>query len=307
MDSNKTVTATFTEIPEYFLFVNLVGSGSVTYNGTGVYDPGDVVEILATPAVDWEFDGWSGDLTGMANPDTILMDSNKTVTATFTEIPEYFLFVNLVGSGSVTYNGTGVYDPGDVVEILATPAVDWEFDGWSGDLTGMANPDTILMDSNKSVTCTFTQNIPIIETCDATGLKKDTFGIGMDVYINGTSFGKDTVYSLYLVEDQAIWSDGMAIPARVSGTATTVTSDAQGNIPPTLTWTGSLIPGKYDVVVDVNDNGIYDAGIDALDDSDIEITAGLFIIPEIALGTISAILCMFAALAYFSYKSRKQK
>jgi hypothetical protein len=167
------------------------------------------------------------------------------------------------------------------------------------------------MDRNKIVTCTFTESIPLIETCDASGIKKDTFSVGMDVYINGTSFENDTLYNLYLVEDQAIWSDGIAIPTRVSGTATTVTSDAGGNIPLNLAWAGSLNPGKYDVVVDVNDNGIYDAGVDALDDSDIEVTAGLFVIPEIALGTIYAMICMiFACIVrarYFGYKSRKNK
>jgi hypothetical protein len=42
---------------------------------------------LASTAPDsgWELSGWSGDLTGSANPATITMDANKTVTATFTE------------------------------------------------------------------------------------------------------------------------------------------------------------------------------------------------------------------------------
>ena len=99
---------------EYFLFVNLVGSGSVTYNGTGVYDPGDVVEITATPAVGWEFAGWSGDLSGSAVPEYITMDSNKTVTATFTEIILNFDFgtaASPVASGYTRVTESTIYSP----------------------------------------------------------------------------------------------------------------------------------------------------------------------------------------------------
>jgi uncharacterized repeat protein (TIGR02543 family) len=113
--------------------------------------------MTAYPDSGWTFDGWSGDLTGMANPDTILMDSNKSVTVTFTQIPKYSLSVNIIGNGVVTVNGSSPYAAGSVVVMTAYPDSGWTFDGWSGDLTGMANPDTILMDSNKSVTVTFTQ------------------------------------------------------------------------------------------------------------------------------------------------------
>jgi uncharacterized repeat protein (TIGR02543 family) len=44
--------------------------------------------LTAVPAAGWTFSNWSGDLTGSTNPDTIIMDGNKTVTATFTETVE---------------------------------------------------------------------------------------------------------------------------------------------------------------------------------------------------------------------------
>jgi len=46
---------------------------------------------------------WSGDLTSSTNPDTLTMDGDKTVTATFTQ-DQYTLTVNTVGSGSVAKN-----------------------------------------------------------------------------------------------------------------------------------------------------------------------------------------------------------
>lgn len=49
------------------------------------YEEGTTVELTASPASGYEFDSWSGDLTGSTNPDTIVMDEAKSVTANFTE------------------------------------------------------------------------------------------------------------------------------------------------------------------------------------------------------------------------------
>jgi len=90
MDGNKKVTATFTQIPpnQHALTVNTSGQGSVTLDPAGgVYNEGTTVTLTANPASGWEFSGWSGALTGSTNPTTVAMDADKSVTATFTEIP----------------------------------------------------------------------------------------------------------------------------------------------------------------------------------------------------------------------------
>jgi uncharacterized repeat protein (TIGR01451 family) len=161
---------------------------------------------------------------------------------------------------------------------------------------GYYGPESLtVIDFSDPVECVVA---PIIESCDSSGAKTDTFNVGDDVYMNGTGFGNATTYSLYVVEDQ-VWSDGMAIPARVSGTATTVMSAPDGTIPPTLAWPNPLVPGKYDIVVDVNNNSQYDVGVDALDDNDITVTAGFFVIPEVPLGTIMTSLAMIVGLACY--------
>jgi len=45
------------------------------------------VTLTAAPGAGYRFSGWSGDLTGAANPAQITMTSAKTVTATFTLAP----------------------------------------------------------------------------------------------------------------------------------------------------------------------------------------------------------------------------
>jgi len=88
---------------------------------------------------------------------------------------------------------------------------------------------------------------------------------------------------------------------------TTVTSDSLGNISPTAVWLSPLTPGRYDIIVDVNSNGVYDAEIDALDDNDIEVTAGFFVIPEYFAGTIMSLIGLFTALGLFYTRKRKRE
>jgi len=157
MNANKTVTATFTALPQYTLTVNIAGSGTVTLNPPGgVYTAATVVTLTAAPAAGFVFSGWSGDLSGSANPAAITMDANKTVTATFTALPQYTLTANISGNGTVQLNPPGgIYNQGTVVSLTAVPGTGFRFSGWSGDLSGTANPASLTMNANKTVTATF--------------------------------------------------------------------------------------------------------------------------------------------------------
>jgi uncharacterized repeat protein (TIGR02543 family) len=54
-----------------------------TLTGTGLYAAGAMAALSVTPAPGYVFSAWSGDATGSDNPVSILMNANKTVTATF--------------------------------------------------------------------------------------------------------------------------------------------------------------------------------------------------------------------------------
>ncbi len=95
-----------------------------------------------------------------------ITDINLSVVSPQPE--QYTLTVNTVGSGNVTLNPAGgTYDAGTVVTLTAHADSDWQFSGWSGDLTGSGNPATINMNSNKTVTATFTQQLPVINSFSA--------------------------------------------------------------------------------------------------------------------------------------------
>lgn len=78
------------------------------------------------------------------------------------QAPRYELTINIVGSGSVAKDPDKVkYPPGTVVTLTAIADPGWTFSYWSGDLSGSANPETITMDSAKTVTATFTEEVPV--------------------------------------------------------------------------------------------------------------------------------------------------
>ena len=75
-----------TSATTYTLTTTTTGSGTITRNpNQGSYDEGASVTLTANPASGWEFSSWSGDLSGSTNPETLVMNSAKSVTANFTE------------------------------------------------------------------------------------------------------------------------------------------------------------------------------------------------------------------------------
>ncbi len=120
------------------------------------YLHGSVVTLTAAPQPGWTFLGWSGDLTGGANPAAVTMTAAKAITATFAQ-NAYALTTSVVGQGTVVRapNQAG-YLHGTVVTVTAVPAQNWLFAGWSGALTGTTNPAWVTMTAAQVLTATFT-------------------------------------------------------------------------------------------------------------------------------------------------------
>ncbi|MFC2080956.1 chondroitinase-B domain-containing protein [Bacteroidota bacterium] len=92
-----------------YLSVNS-GSGSIILDPPGwMYEPGTKVVLTAVPPLHNTFLEWGGDLTGNDNPDTLVMNSNKNVTAYFESI-----------SNQIQLNKLG----GDILQIFPNPASD---------------------------------------------------------------------------------------------------------------------------------------------------------------------------------------
>lgn len=131
------------------------------YPTTTTIDSGRSISLEAVPASGYEFTGWSGDLTGKANPATLVMDCTKRITANFSRIT-HTLTLQVRGPGSVNPSaGDYSYPEGTVVGIMATPDRGQRFDGWTG-AVGYANSanTTVTMDSYKIVIARFSQDKP---------------------------------------------------------------------------------------------------------------------------------------------------
>jgi hypothetical protein len=135
---------------------------------------------------------------------------------------------------------------------------------------------------------------PKVESCDDVGTGKNVFNVSDAVYAKGTGYIPSSDCSLYIVSDRN-WTDGMTI----SGSAINVDSDASGNILPTDLLNPPLSLGKYDIVVDVNGNGVYDEGIDALHEN-VEVTE--IVIPEYQLFVMPIFMIALLLVAVLSRK-----
>jgi uncharacterized repeat protein (TIGR02543 family) len=129
-------------------------------NGTVTLDPawptyptGTVVTLTAVPNAGYVFNNWSGDLAGSANPTTLTMTTNSSVTANFSASSATYTLTTTSSNGTVTLNPAGpAYPVNTVVTVTDVPNPGYVFNGWSGDLSGTNNPTTITMNANKSIT-----------------------------------------------------------------------------------------------------------------------------------------------------------
>jgi hypothetical protein len=172
MNGNYSITANFAVIPpgQYSLTISSGAGGSVTTPGQGtfIYGPGTVVNLVATPAGAYEFVNWTGNVGTIANvtaaSTSITMNNSYSITANFSgagpPVP-YNLTISSSAGGSVTTPGQGTfgYGSGMVVNLVATPASGYRFVNWTGNVGTVANvtaaSTTITMNGNYVITANF--------------------------------------------------------------------------------------------------------------------------------------------------------
>jgi Divergent InlB B-repeat domain len=173
MNADRTVVALAeTVVPEIFqvpvvLRITPTGSGTVSADPAGGAYHADphgylgknvVVSVTARPDPGWTFDHWEGDLAGSDNPETIVIDAYKFVTAVFVPVAasRRTLTVDTDGMGVVRLDPPGgVYYAGTQVRVTALPDSEWMFAQWGGDLAGSEPSVPLVMDSNRSIAAQF--------------------------------------------------------------------------------------------------------------------------------------------------------
>jgi uncharacterized repeat protein (TIGR02543 family) len=172
MNGPRSVTATFTNKPLLTVTKAGDGGGTVTSSPPGIvcgadctepYNQGTTVTLAATPNSTSTFAGWSG-ACGGTGPCTVTMNASQSVTATFTAVDQV-LTVTVNGQGTVTSDVGSIdcpdtscaasYPPGTMVTLMAEPGPGQTTVDWGGDCAGTVPVCSLTMDSNKSVTATF--------------------------------------------------------------------------------------------------------------------------------------------------------
>ena len=141
-------------VKQYTLTASAGDGGSVT--GGGTFASGTQVSLTATPTSGSSFSGWSNGST--ANPLTVTLNSNTSITANFQVIVNsYALSVSAGEGGSVSTEG-GEYEEGTEVTLTATASEGYRFTGWSDGST--EESITITLNSDTALTADF-ELIPI--------------------------------------------------------------------------------------------------------------------------------------------------
>ncbi len=83
IEDDHSITATFVQNSDVQLTIITVGQGAVSPGNVTCLE-GTTVNLQANDGNGWTFSGWSGDSTDLTNT-SLLMDSDKVVTATFTQ------------------------------------------------------------------------------------------------------------------------------------------------------------------------------------------------------------------------------
>jgi len=160
-------------VKQYTLTASAGDGGSVT--GGGTFASGTQVSLTATPNSGYSFSGWSNGST--ANPLTITLNSNTSITATFEVIiNSYSLSVTAGEGGSVSIEG-GEYEEGTEVTITATPSEGYEFTGWSDGETSLSRVITISSDTAISASFQVDCSIWYNEVPDWSKPSYETFDI----------------------------------------------------------------------------------------------------------------------------------
>ncbi|MBC8273347.1 MAG: hypothetical protein H8E40_00030 [Chloroflexi bacterium] len=172
MDDNKWVVAHFspaeavaemcylkvTEDPSEGGYVRHTAGGG---EGEFRFESDEVVQFMAVPEEGYEFDYWSGDVSGENPSVRLVMDGNKRVVAHFSRAvaEQYSLSASVdpSGAGSVSPE-SGTYDSDTVVTLTATPSRGYQFDYWSGAVSGRDPSVRLVMDGNKRVVAHFSRS-----------------------------------------------------------------------------------------------------------------------------------------------------
>jgi hypothetical protein len=129
VNSSRTLVANF--IRTYSVSTTSSPSVGGTTSGAGTFDNGTSVTIVATPVTGYRFVSWteSGTVVSSNTSYTFVLSSDRILVANFIQVFTISGSVNPAAGGTIS--GTGTYDLGTSVTLLATPSAGYRFNNWT--------------------------------------------------------------------------------------------------------------------------------------------------------------------------------
>jgi uncharacterized repeat protein (TIGR02543 family) len=161
---------TFTTIPAVGLSSTPANGGTTV--GAGLFAQGSVAVVSATPNTGFTFTNWTeaGTVVSTSPSFSFNMAGNKNLVANFAAVAAGKYAVVLTANpalGGATF-GSGSYDAGSTVTIVAVPNTGYSFVNWTGDETGTTSSLKFVINSNHKVVANFkldpTNNTPGVGT-----------------------------------------------------------------------------------------------------------------------------------------------
>ena len=220
--SNTTILANFTT--QYLLSTVATPSSAGSVSAGGWFNLGLPVSIQATPNPGFNFIGFSGDMSGSGNPQTITMNAARTVTANFTAT--YTLTYTRGANGTITGSTSQAVNSGwNATSVTAVPNPGYHFVSWSDNVKTATRTDTNVT-ANISVIATFAINtFTVSYTPGADGTITGSTSQTVNYGGNATSVTAVPNTNYHFVS----WSDNVT-------TATRTDTNVTGNISATATF-----------------------------------------------------------------------
>ncbi|MDO9634088.1 MAG: chondroitinase-B domain-containing protein [Paludibacter sp.] len=131
------------------------------------YELNEQVSASIQVPAHYVFSGWTGDLSGTENPKVFQVDKNMAIGANViidAQNPPalYAVTVTQPVGGTISLEPQqATYYDGTTIKATLTLESGYQFDGWSGDLSGTTNPLTFVISGNTSIGANVSEiNIP---------------------------------------------------------------------------------------------------------------------------------------------------